>query len=166
MNTRLAAAVALMLLAAACDQNEQAKAPPGVAGGHALVDIGGLKTLLESDAHVVGFLNEVEEPYVFASFRDGWLEWSTDRERRSLIRGRADTYGRPNMNCLGFEYKRLGLPGRAERYLVCEALAELKVSNVLPRSQDFSLPVGALFLEYEPPKEVGYPQYYFLGLQK
>ena len=165
MKTGLAAAVAIVIVTAACDQKQEAKAPAGVAGGHALVDIGGLKALLESNAHVVGFLNEVEQPYVYASFKDGWLEWSTDPDRRSLIQGRADTYNRPDMSCLGFEYKRLGVPGRAERYLVCEALGEIRVSNALPRSQDFLFPTGALFLEYMPPKEVGYPQYYFLGLQ-
>lgn len=151
-------------LAAACDQKHEPTAP--AAGEYALVAAGGLRELLDSNARVVGVLNDVERPYVYASFRDGWLEWSTDKERRSLIQGRADTYNRPDMSCLGFEYKRLNTPGRPERYLVCEALDELKVSNVLPRSQDFVFPTGALFLEYDPPKEVGYPQYYFLGLQQ
>jgi hypothetical protein len=166
MKTRLVTAVALVLGAAACDHKEEAKVPSGAAGVHAMIASGGLKSLLESNARLVGFLNDVEQPYVYASFRDGWLEWSTDKQGRSLIQGRADTYSRPDMNCLGFEYKRLGMPGRAERYLVCEALDELKVSNVLPRSQDFVFEAGALFLEYEPPKEVGYPQYYFLRIQK
>ena len=162
MKRRLAVAVALMLVAAACDQKHEPTAP----AGEALIAAGGLHELLDSNARVVGVLNDVEKPYVYASFRDGWLEWSTDRERRSMIQGRADTYNRPDMSCLGFEYKRLNTPGRPERYLVCEALDELKVSNVLPRSQDFVFPTGALFLEYDPPKEVGYPQYYFLGIQK
>ena len=70
------------------------------------------------------------------------------------------------MTCLGFEYKRLSTPGRAERYLVCEALEQIRVSNSLPRSQDFVFPTGALFVVYEPPKETGYPQYYYLKPQK
>ena len=164
MKTRLAAAVAVMLVAAACDQKHDPTAPTG--GEYALIAAGGLNGLLDSNARVVGVLNDVEQPYVYASFRDGWLEWSTDKERRSMIQGRADTYNRPDMSCLGFEYKRLNTPGRPERYLVCEAIEEVKVSNALPRSQDFVFPAGALFLEYEPPKEVGYPQYYFLSLQK
>jgi hypothetical protein len=164
MKRRLAVAVVLMLVAAACNQRNDSKAPAG--GEYALIAAGGLQQLLGSNAKVYGFLNDVEQPYVYASFRDGWLEWSTDKDRRSMIQGRADSYNRPDMSCLGFEYKRLGTPGRAERYLVCEALDEVKVSNALPRSQDFVFPAGALFLEYEPPKEVGYPQYYFLGIQK
>lgn len=163
MKRRLAVAVALVLAAAACNQRNDAKAP---AGEYALIAAGGLQQLLGSNAKVYGFLNDVEQPYVYASFRDGWLEWSTDKDRRSMIQGRADSYNRPDMSCLGFEYKRLGTPGRAERYLVCEALDEVKVSNALPRSQDFVFPAGALFLQYEPPKETGYPQYYFLRIQK
>jgi hypothetical protein len=164
MERRLAAAVALVLVAAACDPKNDPKAPSGAE--YALIAAGGLHELIDSNARVVGVLNDVEAPYVYASFRDGWLEWSTDKERRSMIQGRADTYNRPDMSCLGFEYKRLGTPGRAERYLVCEALDEVKVSNALPRSQDFVFPAGALFLEYEPPKEAGYPQYYFLNIRK
>ena len=83
-----------------------------------------------------------------------------------MIQGRADSYSRPDISCLGFEYKRLSTPGRAERYLVCEALETLHVSNALPRSQDFVFPAGALFVEYEPPRETGYPQYYYLNVQK
>ena len=165
MNRRLAATVAFLLVAAACDQKDAGKAPAGGAD-YALVAAGGLRELLASNARVIGILDDVEQPYVYASFHDGWLEWSTDRERRSMIQGRADTYNRPDMSCLGFEYKRLGTPGRAERYLICEAAGELKVSNALPRSQDFVFPAGALFLQYEPPKETGYPQYYFLRIQK
>lgn len=163
MKSGLPVVVALVLATAACDHKDEPKAP---GGGSALIVAGGLQHLLDSNATLVGFLNEVEPPYVHAAFRDGWLEWSTDKQRRSLIQGRADVYNRPDMKCLGFEYKRLSVPGRAERYLVCEAIQELRLSNVLPRSQDFVFPSGALFFEYEPPKEIGYPQYYFLAIEK
>ena len=159
-------AVAAVALAAACDQGNESKEPSGAqAGMQPVVAKGGLQKLLDSNAALIGYLNDQEPPYIFASFHDGWLDWSTDRERRSLIQGRADAYNRPDMTCLGFEYKRLSTPGRAERYLVCEALESLKVSNVLPRSQDFAFATGTLFFLYLPPKEIGYPQYYYLNVQ-
>lgn len=165
MYWRMAAAFALAL-AAGCDQ---LSTPNGPAGGgvadYPVIARGGLRKLAESNATVVGVLNDVQPPYIYASFRDGKLEWSTDPQKRAAIQGHADAYNRPDMTCLGFEYKRLSTPGRAERYLVCEALAQLRVSNSLPRSQDFVFPPGALFLQYEPPKETGYPQYYYLSVQ-
>src|SRR4051812_15606468 len=159
----VATCAAAATLVAACDKAAY-DTPPSAA--RALISKGGLQQLADSNATFVGYLNDQEQPYIYAQFRDGWLQWSTDPDRRSLIQGRADAYSRPDMSCFGFEYKRLSTPGRAERYLVCEATEPLKVSNGLPRSQDFAFPTGALFLQYLPPKEVGYPQYYYLKIQK
>jgi|1185.fasta_scaffold129438_2 hypothetical protein len=158
-------AVVVLALAAACNQTDDLKDAAN-AGKYPLVAKNGLRRLAETNATVVGVLNDVQPPYIYASFRDGKLEWSTDPQRRSMIQGQADVYSRPEMTCLGFEYARLSTPGRAERYLVCEALAPLHVTNALPRSQQFTFPVGALFLQYEPPKGAGFPQYYYLSFPK
>ena len=160
---RVLALVVAATLVAACDRG--AGDLPSTAA-RPLVSQGGLQQLVESNASFAGYLNNVEPPYIFASFRDGWLHWSSDPDRRSMIQGRADAYNRPDMSCFGFEYKRLATPGRSERYLVCEALEQLQLSNALPRSQDFAFPTGTLFLQYLPPKETGYPQYYYLKIQK
>ena len=50
--------------------------------------------------------------------------------------------------------------------LVCEALDAIQHRNNLPRSQDFYLKRGDLFLEYEPPRGTGFPQIYYLSEQK
>ena len=157
------AIVAALALVAGCNQTDDLK-QGGANGDYPIVAKGGLRKLLESNASILGVLNDVQPPFVYAAFQDGKLERSTDPEKRSAIRGTADAYTRPDMNCLGFEYKRLSNPGRAERYLVCEALTQLRVSNSLPRGQDFVFPAGALFLEYDPPPNIGYPQYYYLKL--
>jgi hypothetical protein len=162
MKKRLAAAIALALVAG-CDKTDDIK---GGVGNYPIIDKGGVRKLLESNANVVGLLNDIQPPYIYASFRGGKLEWSTDPQRRSMIQGQADVYNRPDMTCVGFEYTRLSTPGRAERYLVCESLQEIHVENALPRSQQFVFPPGALFLQYEPPKKTGFPQYYYLSVQK
>lgn len=157
------AMVATLALVAGCNQTDERK-PASVNSEYPIIAKGGLRKLLESNASILGVLNDVQPPFVYAAFQDGKLEWSTDPGKRSAIRGAADEYTRPDMKCLGFEYKRLSNPGRAERYLVCEALTQIRVSKSLPRGQDFVFPAGALFLEYDPPPNIGYPQYYYLKM--
>ena len=88
MEKRLAAAVALAL-AAACNPTDDAKDRSG-AGNYPVVDKGGLRKLLESNASVLGVLNDIQPPFIYAAFRDGKLEWSTDPQKRSAIQGPAD----------------------------------------------------------------------------
>jgi len=53
-----------------------------------------------------------------------------------------------------------------QSYLVCEALQSIEHSNSLPRSQDFRLEPGTLFLMYEPPKGTGYVQFFYAARSK
>jgi hypothetical protein len=165
MNRIPALAVTIALLAACDGKPEPARDFQSPGAG--TLRKGGLQQLAAANANLVGYLHEAKDPTIFAAFRDGWVQWSTDPQKRSAVHGRADVYSRPDMNCVGFEQKSFVMPTHGpERFLVCEALQSLKVSNILPRAQDFFFPAGALFLQYQPPKGTGYPQYYYLAVEK
>jgi len=121
-----------------------------------------LQQLAASSATVVGYLHTPDKPYAIASFGEGWLQWRTDRESAPAAQGQADFFTEPDRMCIGFEQKKASMPNHGpERYLVCEAVLRIEHSNSLPRSQDFWLDPGTLFLEYEPPAGTGFVQYFY-----
>ena len=116
---------------------------------------------------MIGYLYTADKPYVIATFGDGWLQWSTDRESSPLAQGTVDFFGEPDKMCIGFEQKKASMPNHGpERYLVCEAVLPIEHSNSLPRSQDFRLDPGTVFLQYEPPAGTGFAEYYYAARSK
>jgi len=128
---------------------------------------GRLQQLVASNATVIGYLYTPDKPYVIASFNNGTLQWRSDPKSPPLAQGAVDYFTEPDKTCVGFEYKNVSMPGRGpERYLVCEATRTIQHSNSLPRSQDFYLDAGTMFMEYEPPAGTGFVQYYYAAVSK
>ena len=147
--------VLLLAFAAACDQSGQAQTPQGR-----------LKELATSNATLLGYLYAPENPYVIASFKSGSLQWRTTAQHNAA-QGPAAIFVEDDKTCIGFEHKNPVMASSGpERYLVCEALQPIKHSNSLPRSQDFWLRRGTLFLLYRPAPGRGYDQYFYASLEK
>lgn len=160
--SRAAAALIIAAFAAACD-------PPGTPKRVAPADspAGRLQQLAASNATVVGYLYSADKPLVVATFSNGTLQWRHDPESKSIIQGPAELFSLPDRTCLGFKAKNPSMPAQGpERYLVCEALRPIEHHNSLPRSQDFRLQSGTLFIEYEPPAGTGYAQLFYAGATK
>ena len=122
---------------------------------------------MASNATVVGYLYTPDKPYAIASFSDGWLQWRANVESPPLANGPAKFLSEPDRMCVGLEQKNVSMPTHGpERYLVCEATRPIRHSNSLPRSQDFWLDPGTLFLQYEPPAGTGFPQYFYAAPSK
>jgi hypothetical protein len=154
----IAAAVVGLLLAAACDQPSQ---PRG-----ATVK-GQLQELVTSNATVVGYLYVADKPAIIATFSDGRLQWRMDPQAHPVAQGPAVSFTEADKICVGFEQKSLFMQSHGpERYLVCEAVQPIKHSNSQPRSQDFRLKPGTLFLQYQPPAGTGFTQYYYASRSK
>jgi hypothetical protein len=154
---RISAALLILGLAGACDQAR----PPGSAEAAASPE-GRLRQLVASNATVVGYLYSAKEPFLIASFNNGSLQWRTDPTSNSVIQGPAELFNRPDRTCIGFAAKNPSMPAQGpERFLVCEALQPIQYSNALPRSQDFRLQAGTMFLEYDPPPGTGYSQLFY-----
>jgi hypothetical protein len=150
---RIFAGLAVAALGAACDQ---AGPPPGS------IAKGLLQELSASNATVIGYLYKPAEPSIIASFDGGSLLVRTDPTSRSAIQGPAEVVLRPDRSCIGIKQKSLLMPNHGpESYLVCEAQQSIEHSNSLPRSQDFRLDRGALFMMYEPPKGTGDVQLFY-----
>jgi len=111
--------------------------------------------------------DQKEVDALIASFNNGTLQWRSDPKSPPLAQGAVDYFTEPDKTCVGFEYKNVSMPGRGpERYLVCEATRTIQHSNSLPRSQDFYLDAGTMFMEYEPPAGTGFVQYYYAAVSK
>ncbi|HYY61603.1 MAG TPA: hypothetical protein VE756_09460 [Burkholderiales bacterium] len=160
MKRLLAASIVLGL--AACDQGA-ARQPAKPATSPE----GRLEQLVASNATVVGYLYSVDKPYVIASFQNGALQWRHDPESKSIIQGPAEPYSEPDKSCVGFAAKNPSMPAQGpERFLVCEALRPIEHHNSLPRSQDFRLQAGSMFIEYQPPAGTGYAQLFYASRTK
>ncbi len=161
MKRRLAALIVLGL-AAACDRG----AAPKSANPASSLE-GQLEQLLASNATVVGYLYTADKPYVIASFNNGALQWRHDPESKSIIQGPAEVLNLPDRTCIGFAAKNPSMLAQGpERYLVCEALRPIEHHNSLPRSQDFRLSPGTMFMEYQPPAGTGYAQLFYASRMK
>ena len=157
-------ALAVALLGAGCDKPSPAPATP--AAGAAANPGGQLEQLVSSNANVTGYLSTPDKPYVLASFTKGTMIWRSDPERPASTQGQVQSFNEPDRNCVGFERKSLLMPNHGpERYLVCEARQAIQHSNSLPRSQDFSLRPGTLFVEYRPPAGTGFPQIFYASVK-
>jgi hypothetical protein len=160
MKRLLAASIVLGL--AACDQGAARQAAKPAASPE-----GRLEQLVASNATVVGYLYSADKPYVVASFQEGALQWRHDPESKSIIQGPAEPYSEPDKSCVGFAAKNPSMPAQGpERYLVCEALRPIEHHNSLPRSQDFRLQPGSMFIEYQPPAGTGYAQLFYASRTK
>jgi|SRR5919108_4134201 hypothetical protein len=159
---RPVAALFVLALAAACDHSSapQPAAPASSPGGR-------LEQLVASNATVVGYLYTADKPFVVASFQSGSLQWRHDPESKSIIQGPAEPFALADRACIGFSAKNPSMPAQGpERYLVCEALRPIEHHNSLPRSQDFRLQPGTMFIEYEPPAGTGYAQLFYASVTK
>ena len=160
--TRAAATLIILALAAAC---EQSSSPPQTKP--ASTPSGRLEQLRASNAKLAGYLYTADKPFVVATFNNGSLQWRHDPEGKSIIQGPAELFSEPDRVCMGFQAKNPSMPAQGpERYLVCEALRLIEHHNSLPRSQDFRLQPGTLFIEYEPPAGTGYPQIFYASVTK
>jgi hypothetical protein len=152
------------LLADGCDKPNSPAATP--ASGLAAKPEGRLEQLLRSNATLTGYLYTPDKPYIIASFSNGSLIWRSDPERQASTQGQVQVFNEPDRTCVGFERKNLLMPNHGlERYLVCEALQTIQHSNSLPRSQDFALRPGTVFVEYRPPAGTGFPQIFYASVK-
>lgn len=155
-------ALIILALAAACGQSGSTpQARPAASPG------GRLQELASSNAKLVGYVYSPDRPFVLATFNNGSLQWRHDPEGKSVIQGPAEMFSEPDRVCIGFQAKNPSMPAQGpERYLVCEAVRPIEHHNSLPRSQDFRLQPGTMFIEYEPPAGTGYPQIFFASVTK
>ena len=121
-----------------------------------------LQELAKSNATVLGYLYSAETPYIVASLDGGTLVWRTQGGANPVAQGRFAPLNESDRSCIGFKQQNPTMPSYGpERYLVCEALQPIRHSNSLPRSQDFTLPPGTLFLQYDPPMGTGFAQLFY-----
>ena len=157
------------MLAAACDNSGQRQAGSTASplSPAAVAAKGRLQELVRTNATVVGYLYTPDKPYVIASFSNGSLQWRTDRESATVAQGPAVFFSDADEMCVGLEQKKPSMPDHGpERYLVCEAVRAIEHSNSLPRSQDFRLDPGTLFMQYGPPAGTGFIQYFYASRTK
>lgn len=156
---RIIAALIVLTLAPACDRRASTS--------DAATPEARLEQLAQSNATVVGYLYTADKPFVVAAFSNGALQWRHDPANKSIIQGPAELFRLADRTCIGFAGKNPSMPAQGpERYLVCEALAPIEHHNSLPRSQDFRLQTGTMFIEYEPPAGTGYPQLFYASRSK
>jgi hypothetical protein len=161
---RILAGLAVLALSSACDRPDPSSAAPLATPSFSK---GSPRDLAASNATVVGYLYKPEEPYIVASFNNGSLEIRTDPQNRATVQGPTDVFLLPDRSCIGFQQKSLLMPNHGpQSYMVCEALQTIQHSNSLPRSQDFRLEPGTLFLVYEPPKGIGQVQLFYAARSK
>jgi hypothetical protein len=155
---RILAGLALAALCAACDRSRPPESP---------IAKGRVQDLAASNATVIGYLYKPDEPYLIASFKDGSLQIRTDPKSTAAVQGSAEVFTWPDRSCIGFQQKDLLMPNHGpQSYLVCEAQQSIEHSNSLPRSQDFRLDRGTLFMMYEPPKGTGDVQLFYAAPSK
>ena len=159
---RVAGGLIILTLAAACGQSSSPpqRKPATTPGAR-------LEQLASSNARLVGYVYSVDQPFVLASFNNGSLQWRHDPQSKSIIQGPAELFSEPDRVCIGFQAKNPSMLAQGpERYLVCEAVRLIEHHNSLPRSQDFRLQPGTMFIEYEPPAGTGYPQIFYASVTK
>jgi hypothetical protein len=151
------------LALAACDQSPPTSTPkPGASAIGAINTTPQLDQLVKANASLIGYLYSADAPYIVATFENGTLIWRSQGGAHAVAQGRVSTINEPDRTCLGFEQQNPTMPSRGpERFLVCEAVQTIKHSNSLPRSQDYSLSPGTLFLEYDPPSGTGFAQVFY-----
>ena len=153
-----------MVLAAlalsACDRPAvKASAPAAATSANVSAQ---LQELAKSNATVLGYLYSAETPYIVASLEGGMLVWRTQGGANRVAQGRVGPLNESDRSCIGFKQKNPTMPSHGpERYLICEALEPIRHSNSLPRSQDFQLSPGTLFLQYDPPIGTGFAQLFY-----
>jgi hypothetical protein len=168
MNRGFLAAL-LAVSCAACEQqpSEPVKKATTARSATSRAPTGRLQRLVTANAAMVGYIASPEQPAILASFGNDLLQWRSDPKGSSMVQGRADVFSYPDRVCVGFEQKNLFMPTHGpERYLICEATEPIKHSNFLPRTQDFSFAPGALFMQYEPPRGTGFPQIFYIAVEK
>jgi len=159
--------VAVLVLAAGCEKPSQPQSTKPAPGTAAASPSTRLQQLVASNATLVGHLYSPDRPYVIASFSNGWLLWRADPENKPNAQGQAKVFTEPDRTCVGFEQKNPSMQTRGpERYLVCEAVQPIQHSNSLPRSQDFSLRPGTLFLQYQPAAGTGFAHLFYASLKQ
>ena len=127
----------------------------------------GLLKLVIANATVVGYLYTPDKPYIVASFSNETLQWRSTESANPSAQGQIHVFTWPDRTCIGFEQKNASMPSRGpERYLVCEAVQSITYSNTNPRSQDFRLQSGTLFLQYDPPPGTGFTQLFYASQTK
>jgi hypothetical protein len=152
------------LVLAACDRGSDPKSaktasPPIATAGNASAQ---LQELAKSNATVLGYLYSAETPYIVASIDGGTLVWRTQGGANRVAQGRVGPLNESDRSCIGFKQQNPTMPSHGpERYLICEALEPIRHSNSLPRSQDFQLQPGTLFLQYDPPIGTGFAQLFY-----
>lgn len=152
----------MLVLAVACGQSSSPpqRKPATTPGAR-------LEQLASSNARLVGYVYSADKPFVVATFSNGMLQWRHDPESKSIIQGPAELLSESDRVCIGFQAKNPSMPAQGpERYLVCEAVRPIEHSNSLPRSQDFRLSPGTVFLEYQPPAGTGYAQIFYASVTK
>ena len=152
------------LAIAACDRGPgpQAAKPASGASATPANATAQLQELTKSNATVLGYLYSAETPYVVASLDGGTLVWRTQGGANRVAQGRVAPLNESDRSCIGFKQQNPTMPSHgAERYLICEALQPIRHSNSLPRSQDFQLQPGTLFLQYDPPIGTGFAQLFY-----
>ena len=156
--------IAALLAIAACDRGAERPAAkpanaPLATPANATAQ---LQELAKSNATVLGYLYSAETPYIVASLDGGTLVWRTQGGANSVAQGRVAPLNESDRSCIGFKQRNPTMPSHGpERYLICEALAPIRHSNSLPRSQDFTLQPGTLFLQYDPPLGTGFAQLFY-----
>ena len=151
------------LALSACDQGASSPGPkPSASAVGAINAPAQLDQLMKSNASVIGYLYSADAPYIVATFENGTLVWRSQGGAHAVAQGRVSVANEPDRSCVGFEQKNPIMPERGpERFLVCEAVQTIKHSNSLPRSQDYSLAPGTLFIEYDPPAGTGFAQLFY-----
>ena len=158
--TLLAAALACT---AACDSGERqpAKAAATSAAAPRAASMQ-LQKLAADNATVLGFVYTADTPHIVATFDNGSLLWRTQGGANPVAQGVVGAINETDRSCIGFKQKNPTMPTRGpERFLICEATEPIKHSNSLPRSQDFVLSPGTLFLQYDPPSGTGFSQLFY-----
>jgi len=156
------------LALSACDQGAPPSGPKSAASNVGAISAPAqLDQLVKTNASVIGYLYSADTPYIVAAFENGTLTWRSQGGAHAVAQGRVSVINEPDRSCVGFEQKNPTMPARGpERFLVCEAVQTIKHSNSLPRSQDYSLSPGTVFLEYDPPAGTGFAQLFYAKRMK
>ena len=150
------------LVLAACDRAPDPKSAKPASQSTATPASAQLQELAKSSATVLGYLYSAETPYIVASIDGGTLVWRTQGGANQVAQGRVGPLNESDRSCIGFKQQNPTMPSHGpERYLICEALEPIRHSNSLPRSQDFQLSPGTLFLQYAPPIGTGFAQLFY-----
>ena len=162
--------LALLAFASGCDRSSNgpgAKSSASLAANPVGSATAQLQQLAAGNATVVGYVYTADTPYILATFSDGALLWRSQGGANPVAQGPIAAINETDRSCIGFKQKNPTMPMKGpERYLVCETVQPIKHSNSLPRSQDFVLSPGTLFLQYDPPAGTGFSQLFYAERKK